>query len=568
MKLKGKLISTYLIIALFIVIVAVVALFSLNQVNQNSKEMYHNRVVPLTIIVELANLTENTRVQMLSAVLNENPQLTENAKANMEKITELIQDYRALVLTEAGEQAITQFETDWNAFTTIVESNIQLVNNSDYSAALDGLRVGGVAFEASQENLMVLKDRNISLTEELNNSNYSTFKTSQFILFIVTVIALIVAVIIGIVVGSRIANATSSVSERLMDIASGDLTKTPLVARRKDEIGILITTTNDMQQDLQNVISEIHLASSTLSSQSEQLSQSAEQVKVGSEQIATTMQELANGTEVQATSASDISQMMDGFTQAIQNSDDSSKAIVKDSQQVTLGAEDGQRLMELSVNKMQDIDAIVKASVQRVQGLDDKTNEITSLVEVIQSIADQTNLLALNAAIEAARAGEQGKGFAVVADEVRKLAEQVSHSVGEITDIVVAIQEESHSVVTTLEKGYKEVIEGTEQVQQTGEKFKEITKGIHAMVEKVTHISQNLSQVSNNSQQINASVQEIASVSEESAAGVEETAASAEESVSSMEEVVASSQHLAVIATNLENAVSKFRTESEENKSI
>lgn len=182
MKLKGKLISTYIIIALFIVIVAVVALLSLNQVNQNSKEMYHNRVVPLTIIVELANLTENTRVQMLSAVLNETPQLTENAKANMEKITELIQDYRALVLTEAGEQAITQFETDWTAFTTIVESNIQLINNSNYSAALDGLRAGGVAFGTSQESLMVLKDRNISLTEELNNSNYSTFKTSQFIL--------------------------------------------------------------------------------------------------------------------------------------------------------------------------------------------------------------------------------------------------------------------------------------------------------------------------------------------------------------------------------------------------
>ena len=564
MKLKGKLISTYLIIALFIVIVAVVALFSLNQVNQNSKEMYHNRVVPLTIIVELANLTENTRVQMLSAVLNENPQLTENAKANMEKITELIQDYRALVLTEAGEQAITQFEYDWNAFTTIVDSNIQLVNNGNYLAALDGLKAGGIAFEASQENLMVLKDRNITLTEELNNANYSTFITSQYILFFVAIIALIVAVIIGVVMGSRIANATSRVTNRLVAISSGDLTNPPLVAHRQDEIGILINTTNEMQTDLQNVISEIHLASSTLSSQSEQLSQSAEQVKVGSEQIATTMQELANGAEVQATSASDISQLMDNFTHVIQNSDQSSQEIVKDSEQMTHGAEDGQHLMQLSVNKMKDIDGIVKGSVQRVKGLDEKTNEISTLVEVIRSIADQTNLLALNAAIEAARAGEQGKGFAVVADEVRKLAEQVSHSVGEITNIVVAIQEESHSVVKALENGYQEVADGTEQIQQTGEKFTEITEGIHAMVERVKVISKNLALVSSNGQQINGSVQEIASVSEESAAGVEETAASAEESVSSMEEVVASSQHLAVIATNLADAVSKFRTEAKE----
>lgn len=560
MKLKGKLISTYLIVTAFIFVVAGVSLLALGTVNQNSKEMYHNRVIPLTVVIELESLTENTRGQILSAVLIENPEKTQTAKSNMEKVTVLIQKYRELVLDENEGKAITKFETDWNAFKSTNQSIIDLINVGDYTGALAGIRASDEVFADSQESLLVLKDGNISRAEELNNSNKLAFETNRIIVFFIALVALVVAVVIGIIMGNSIGNPTRNVSERLVVIASGDLTKSPLITKRKDEIGVLVHATNEMQRDLQNVISEIHLASDALSSQSEELSQSAEQVKVGSEQIAITMQELANGAETQATSATDISEMMGVFAQAIQDSDESSRGIVDDSHQVTLGAEEGQQLMERSVNKMKDIDGIVKDSVEKVKGLDNKTNEISTLVEVIQSIANQTNLLALNAAIEAARAGEQGKGFAVVADEVRKLAEQVSHSVGEITDIVVSIQAESQSVVTILENGYKEVTEGTGQIQRTGEKFQEITNGIHAMTEKVEQISQNLVKVSLNSQKINASVQEIASVSEESAAGVEETAASAEESVGSMEEVVASSQYLATIATQLADTVAKFKT--------
>ena len=119
--------------------------------------------------------------------------------------------------------------------------------------------------------------------------------------------------------------------------------------------------------------------------------------------------------------------------------------------------EDGQKLINDTEQQMYKIDTIVKQAVNRVEGLNNQTREITQLVKVITEIADQTNLLALNAAIEAARAGEQGKGFAVVADEVRKLAEQVSHSVSNISTIVNNIQNETNIVTRSLVEGYEVV---------------------------------------------------------------------------------------------------------------
>src|SRR5690625_2663123 len=134
--------------------------------------------------------------------------------------------------------------------------------------------------------------------------------------------------------------------------------------------------------------------------------------------------------------------------------------------------------MNMSTKQMATIDQIVNDAVEKVEGLDQHSKEISELVSIIQDIAEQTNLLALNAAIEAARAGEHGQGVEVVADEVRKLAEESSNSVTNITEIVNRIQAESSIVANSLRDGYKEVELGSNHIKTTGETFKEISGAV------------------------------------------------------------------------------------------
>src|SRR5699024_1435741 len=253
-----------------------------------------------------------------------------------------------------------------------------------------------------------------------------------------------------------------------------------------------------------------------------------------------------------------LSAMMDSFNQKVVETNDNSGRVHAVSENVLEMTNDGTSIMETSTNQMQVIDGIVHDAVKKVEGLDTHTREISDLVLVIQDIADQTNLLALNAAIEAARAGEHGAGFSVVADEVRTLAEQVSHSVTDITGIVESIQNESSAVTESLQEGYKEVELGTKHIQTTHETFRQISEAVTEMARNIHISSENLIDITKNSEDMGRSIQEIAAISEESAAGVEQTSAQTQEASSSMEEVAISSNDLAKLAEELDRLVNQF----------
>lgn len=395
-----------------------------------------------------------------------------------------------------------------------------------------------------------------SITQDEALESLRTFNFMMFLYFSIACILLIVTVYILL---KKLLKEIPLVTNIMKQLANGNLAEAKLHTKSKDEIGQLVMATNEMNEKMRNLVSQISHVSQSVSRQSEELSESANEVKIGSEQIVSTMQELASGSETLANSASSLTEGMNTFVEKVQEANANGSRIEDNSRDVLHMTNKGTELMKKSINQMEQIDSIVRDSVKKVEGLDKQSQEISNLVTVIKDVADQTNLLALNAAIEAARAGEHGKGFAVVADEVKKLAEQVSDSVMDITKIVTNIQLESSIVSNSLKEGYKEVEQGKIQIESTGKTFEEISEAVTNMANSITIISENLEEIAMKSQEMNESIVEIASVSEESAAGVEQTTASSQQTSSIMEEVAGSAEQLANLADELNALVRRFK---------
>lgn len=376
---------------------------------------------------------------------------------------------------------------------------------------------------------------------------------------IVTGVALMVGIIIIWLFANRISRPIQQVTIRMEMLANGDLSAEQIQIKSRDETAKLAGAMNIMQSEIHQLIERIQNASELMASHSEELNQSADEVKLGSEQVAITMQEMAVGAEKQADGSSELSEMMASFTTRVQEANSRGEQIIKSTNQVIQLTEKGNQLMHSSTKQMEKVDSIVQDAVQKVKNLNVQSQQISKLVVVIKDIADQTNLLALNAAIEAARAGEQGKGFAVVADEVRRLAEQVRESVKDITQIVINIQNEFHTVTDSLQGGYQEVEQGTKLIESTGVTFNNISDSIMGVVDSITKVSENLNLMTQDSQQMNGSIQEIAAIAEESAAGIEQTSAASAETSTSMEEVAANSAQLAKLAEELNERIRKFK---------
>lgn len=318
----------------------------------------------------------------------------------------------------------------------------------------------------------------------------------------------------------------------LETIASGDLTikisKTYSGDHEKIKDSI-----NNVTQSLGKTLNEVSLAAVAAASAANQISSSTE--------------EMAAGANEQSSQTTEVAGAVEEMTKTILETTKNTTRAAEASKNAGGVAIEGGKVVEETIKGMIRISDVVRQSSETVQALGRSSNEIGEIVQVINDIADQTNLLALNAAIEAARAGEQGRGFAVVADEVRKLAERTSKATQEIAGMIKQIQKDTEGAVKSMKLGTDEVDNGKLLAEKAGESLKEIIAGAENVADIVTQVAAASEQQSRTSEQITQNIELISNVTQQNATGVRQIAHAAEE--------------LNQLTSNLQKLISGFKVD-------
>lgn len=375
---------------------------------------------------------------------------------------------------------------------------------------------------------------------------------------LIIILALVIGAFVVIVITKSILKPIKDLKEKAITISKGDLTE-HVDIHSNDEIGQLGMAFNEMQESLSVLVQEVEHHAEQVAASSEELTASAEQTAGATEQVSASIQEVAGSAEKQTDGVEKTARILGTVSENASVIASHSMKVSELANHTTEQAEVGGQAVTNTVTQMNSIYESVQESNAMIRSLNERSSEVSSILDVITGIADQTNLLALNAAIEAARAGEHGKGFAVVADEVRKLAEQSQNSAKQIYEIIQGIQKDTESSVQIMARVIDDVQTGVKVSHEAIEKFNLILQSTKEITPQMEDISTTVQKMSTEINGVVSIINEVSIIAQNNAATSEEVAASTEEQIASMEEVTASAKSLSSMAEELNGLISKFK---------
>ncbi len=520
LKVRVKLLVSFIVVACLAALVGYVGITDLRDVSAADTRLYENMTLPIATLTTMATDFQQIRVSFRDAILARNPAEQEKYSAGLKdfeaKIEKANAEFEKAIISQEIREAFKEFVATHEAFLPFQNQIVELALANKHAESVVVLRSDAAiaAAKAQQAAIDRLVQLNVEAARKTSGENTSLAEGAQRIMLLVLGLSILAAIGLGFFIAQVISKPVKELAEKAQAVATGDLT-VDVAANSEDEIGQLAGAFRKMVENLRETIGQVGEASSAVASASTEISSSTEQMAAGSQE--------------QTSQAGEVASAVEEMTKTIVENSKNAGNTAETARKAKEAAEQGGAVVEETVAGMKRIAEVVNKSAGTVKALGKSSDQIGEIIGVIDDIADQTNLLALNAAIEAARAGEQGRGFAVVADEVRKLAERTTKATKEIAGMIKTIQGDTTGAVASMEEGTQEVDHGIKLADRAGASLKEIVAMIQNLTDMVSQIAAASEEQSSASEQISKNVEAISTVTGETAQGTQQIARAAED---------------------------------------
>ena len=375
------------------------------------------------------------------------------------------------------------------------------------------------------------------------------------------VVALTTGLLLGWILTKKLSRNIGVITSSMEEISDGDLSRDIELKTKlfPDETTAIAGSINTMAENLRGLVNRIRSASGHVAESAKTLSSTTLEVNATTEEIAKALEQISHGAEVQAEMSGRGSTLIHELAVSVELVAKRAKESSQSARDTTATAQQGTDLAKQTMELMKEFLNTVEQTGQQFSELNGKLQQVGKIADLIVEIARQTNMLALNASIEAVRAGEYGKGFTVVAEEVRKLADGTSRSASEIIDLVSLIKEDSVRVRDTFASSSRQINDGKKKINSTAEVFQSIVQTVMEAERKANSIADLSSMQSEGAQKVVKAIDEIAKVAEDNAAATEQVSTATEEQSAAMQEMAAASRELAQLSSELLKAVERFR---------